>query len=266
MPDPAHVSKEDVIGLYRFKRDAEGKLTRLSWAHNDAEIAIDPRSDEYCAFLDFAANQRPAVALHYGLLRPNCRYFGSEKALSDYLKQSGRLLFVIRNRGSVGILQVIDPMNPDHFGIEHPPGVVKREGNNPTAVAFIPLIYAAADLDDPPRQRDRFMPVTRSEYLTDALMQDLNKKLGEDPGSDIWALCNWPVMRSFVYVDVSDFSRQPAAHQAIIINTLTRITNPGSAPMQQIVEIAGYYESRLCIGDGYIFVFADAGGDLLPKS
>jgi len=74
--------------------------------------------------------------------------------------------------------------------------------------------------------------------------------------SGIRRVSSWPIDRSFVYFDVSDFSKGKAAKQVFIINSLilaatTNMYWPGGYVAQAQQDV----EASLCIGDGYIFVF-----------
>lgn len=75
---------------------------------------------------------------------------------------------------------------------------------------------------------------------------------------DLFCVSTRPVTRAFVYLDISDFSKYPPGQEALIINTLVRLTSArefwkdGSA-----AESLDNMEAQLCIGDGYIYVFPD---------
>jgi hypothetical protein len=79
-----------------------------------------------------------------------------------------------------------------------------------------------------------------------------------DEKSDIHRLSSQTVSRTFVYLDVSDFSKYKPGKEALIIDCLTGIvhscpelwTGVGSDAWQTPKE-------ALCIGDGYIYVFTD---------
>ena len=75
-----------------------------------------------------------------------------------------------------------------------------------------------------------------------------------DEASDIRRLVSWPIRRVFVYVDVSDFSTMPPGQQALVINSISNIVEKDAWETQTPRN----YEAKLCIGDGYIFVFGDA--------
>ena len=96
-----------------------------------------------------------------------------------------------------------------------------------------------------------YLWVTSQLFLA---MKDALKR-GDEPLSNIFSI---PVSGAFVYLDVSDFSGYPPAQQVLVINTINSIVDyppywdaPGAGEASQSLE------TRLCIGDGYIFVFKD---------
>ncbi len=104
---------------------------------------------------------------------------------------------------------------------------------------------------------------TTPMWVSKQLLDEMNNELPDDT-SDIRRMSSWPVQRVFVYVDVSDFSKLRALEQAIVINSLTTLSNDENAWDDNAWD-AGLekwafenIESRLCIGDGYIFVFTRA--------
>jgi len=90
--------------------------------------------------------------------------------------------------------------------------------------------------------------------VTPDLLAELNQSLQDDE-SEVRKISNWFVERSFVYLDISDFSRFPPGQQALVINSVTQIRNNHRWPPQLHNHSP---ERTLCIGDGYIFVFKDA--------
>ena len=77
--------------------------------------------------------------------------------------------------------------------------------------------------------------------------------------NDARRISSLTIDRTFVYLDISDFSKHSPAQQAVVINSLISIVHSQSLwstgyPAQLPTEI----EAMLCIGDGYIFVFDDA--------
>jgi hypothetical protein len=85
----------------------------------------------------------------------------------------------------------------------------------------------------------------------------LNSQLPNDC-SDIRRLSTLPIERSFVYVDVSDFSKHRPGQQALIIGSLiAMVRNWNFWHGQYALDAWKDLEAMLCIGDGYIFVFKD---------
>lgn len=95
-------------------------------------------------------------------------------------------------------------------------------------------------------------------WVTHALRNALNNELWQDDhNSEIRRLSSWPIVRCFVYVDVSDFSKQMPGQQALIINSLAEIVrNFHYWDRTHWSSSWRNLEAMLCIGDGYIFVFA----------
>ena len=74
-----------------------------------------------------------------------------------------------------------------------------------------------------------------------------------DEISDVCRYSSRPIVRAFVYVDISDFSKMPDGIQLLVVLALVRIAE---ATMHSI----GQAEAALCIGDGYIYVWNEAIG------
>jgi hypothetical protein len=51
-------------------------------------------------------------------------------------------------------------------------------------------------------------------------LRQLNEEIKDDL-SGVRRVSSWPIDRAFVYFDVSDFSKQKAAKEVFIINSLT---------------------------------------------
>jgi hypothetical protein len=106
-------------------------------------------------------------------------------------------------------------------------------------------------------EKSGFSSVISSVAVTGELLALLENELS-DEDSGVRRVSSWSVSRCFVYLDVSDFSKMPAGHQLLVINSIVRA-----------VETSGYWEmpaardakrdlvAQICIGDGYIFVLRD---------
>ena len=88
--------------------------------------------------------------------------------------------------------------------------------------------------------------------VSPTLLASINAGIADET-SDIRRLVSWPIRRVFVYVDVSDFSTMPPGQQALVINSIINIVDKDAWE----TSTPRNYEAKLCIGDGYIFVFRD---------
>jgi class 3 adenylate cyclase len=96
-----------------------------------------------------------------------------------------------------------------------------------------------------------------SIWVDNELLDELNQRIGNEE-EGIRRVSTWPIDRTFVYFDVSDFSRETAVRQAMIVNSIVRVVDDDS---YWSITNAAYakkdLEARICIGDGYIFVLRD---------
>ena len=92
------------------------------------------------------------------------------------------------------------------------------------------------------------------------LLGELEKGLINDD-SEIRRRSDYPVTRTFVYIDLSDFSQKPMQHQLISIVDLGKVLRSALFAGYQPPAATGpldSLESSLCIGDGYILVYRSA--------
>jgi hypothetical protein len=94
--------------------------------------------------------------------------------------------------------------------------------------------------------------------VSKSLLDEMDRRLQDDDLDVISKIAAKPVERTFVYFDVSDFSKQPSGHQAIIINTLTSLGGKSGEWTLACEDPRREQERSLCIGDGYIFAFRHA--------
>jgi hypothetical protein len=79
-----------------------------------------------------------------------------------------------------------------------------------------------------------------------------------DESSEIRRISTWTVTRTFVYLDISDFSRFPPGQQTLVINSLVWLVQNGNLWSSFAGSVSfKKYEAMICVGDGYIFVFKD---------
>jgi class 3 adenylate cyclase len=118
------------------------------------------------------------------------------------------------------------------------------------------FLYKAVEDDDKMfhHKTDGITRCKTNVCVSPNLLVEINKAILEE-GSEFRRLVSWPFPRVFVYIDVADFSTMPPGQQVLVINSIISIVekdvwNTSVAPRD--------YEAKLCIGDGYIFVFTNA--------
>lgn len=106
-------------------------------------------------------------------------------------------------------------------------------------------------------ERSGFVAKPSNVYLTEDLIPQLNMRLVSDE-DDVRRVSSWPIERCFVYIDVSDFSKMPPGHQAMVINSIVSVVEfPGYWDIPAAHSAMDDLEAMICIGDGYIFVLQD---------
>lgn len=93
----------------------------------------------------------------------------------------------------------------------------------------------------------------KSVYATSEAIGLVQQQLN-DSQSHARRVTTVPLDRSFVYLDVSDFSEQAAIHQVQIIGALIQIVKDAEAWSGHKLRLPPP-ETMFCIGDGYIFAF-----------
>jgi class 3 adenylate cyclase len=188
---------------------------------------------EYKDFLDWNARQeRPLNLAEYQF--PEGHVACSELApIIETCRQRGITLFVkILPNGTVS-------MEPAYAA------------NFPEKGDLYQLCEAAQrkdGLDDGIQPRPCPIWVTQ-EMLTNTLPAEVR-----NADSDLRKVSSWPIVRTFVFLDVSDFSKAPPGQEVLIINSLVRMLNDPGHWIGQGHGLLAEIEARMCIGDGYIFV------------
>lgn len=109
-------------------------------------------------------------------------------------------------------------------------------------------------------EKDRVLKIgTYFDYSPFWICTELRDRINEhikDDTSSIRRVTSWPIDRTFVYFDVSDFSKEDAAREVQIINSLIQVVeNTRFWEGGYVRSVKDNLEASLCIGDGYIFVF-----------
>lgn len=201
-------------------------------------VPIDPRSVEYGRFATWANRQKTRVARSYEPMDWKGEFFCSMKDVIDFCKLKCIYLDGI---SEASILR--HQLNNN---------VVRTHATSIRSISFLAVYKSSPAWDITPlddRQPAFFVSETLYEELFDA---------ARTPGSDAGKLFAIPVEKTFVYVDVSEFSRHEPEDQLIVISTLIRLVNdPAWWSEGNSAQANSGREASICIGDGYIFVFSD---------
>jgi hypothetical protein len=94
-------------------------------------------------------------------------------------------------------------------------------------------------------------------WVTHKVLEYTRDKVGEED-HEARRVSSLTIERTFVYLDISDFSKHPPGQEGLIINSLVGLVNSrGLWNTGYPFSLFQKFEAMLCIGDGYIFVFKD---------
>jgi hypothetical protein len=234
---------------YEIEKDSEGRVSTIRASADGHQVPIDPDDPEYCQFVTWAALQQPQIATTFERLEKGSVYFGQEADVVAYCKKHGIVLLCGEYAGN-GKHQLASTMQIERglafVAVAHDPNKAVNSAST-SGQFFFYRLYKAADgqfTESGDALDGERLPV----FVSHSLDMRLNALL-VDENSEVRALSSWPVEKTFVYVDVSDFSTHPVGRQQLIINSLIQITTEAS------LSSRADQEANLCIGDGYIFVF-----------
>lgn len=221
--------------MYYFMTSNRGKLWRAHTA--DPPTGFGGANEHEVK--KWADSQSPPLDLK-GDFPSMAVVFFDKRTFADYCRLNGVMLFATE-AGLTGI----DPVSygGQEWVAPRVAVAVRPEDEGPKNPAGITSDFS-------------LLWVPRSLFET---MSSIVKDGNED--DDIYRVSSRSVKRAFVYLDISGFSKYPPGQEALIINTLVRLTSDvgawmdsGGASHQALESV----EAQLCIGDGYIYVFPDA--------
>lgn len=95
-------------------------------------------------------------------------------------------------------------------------------------------------------------------WITPAVHEEAKAALHDDT-TDLRRILALPFPRSFLYLDVSDFSQQMPGRQTLIVNSIVTMGRHLALPeFPESHDALSRLEAQMCIGDGYIYVFPKA--------
>lgn len=115
---------------------------------------------------------------------------------------------------------------------------------------------SAESIEDRPLQRgfDGLKGGPAIAEVPQSVCEQIEKLLDTD--HEVRWLSARPIVRCFVYFDISDYSTYPAGQQALMVAALPRLVAAARDCRQK--ECTGDPERIFCSGDGYIFMFPDS--------
>jgi hypothetical protein len=234
---------------YQVRKKNSGWIEEIQTADGSV-VLVDAESPLYCKFVNWAARQPEAIARSYEALSKDGLYTCELSDVEAFLRGTSTILSL---QGEPPAL-----LSSRRIELRHEMTVDGREIPGPVAT-FVRL-HIANPIHGPWSQQlpDGLIESESPLYVSPNLFKKVNWLLGDEL-SPVRCLSSWPVNRTFVYFDVSEFSRHPAGHQVFILNAITSTINKhelwtNSACGSALADL----EAALCIGDGYIFVFKDA--------
>jgi class 3 adenylate cyclase len=221
---------------YVIERDADAKVVAVRRVHGEAPVSLNQENLELCQFLNWAVRYNLDLFPH---LERGDSFHISADAVVSKCKDHSVQFYVGTDQGwpQLGVRDRIDVGNVSFYRLE--------------CATAVPVV----GLPESQGIARGGLPFFVSEECLARLNSDLTN---ED--SDIRRLSSWAVERTFVYVDISDFSKHPPGHQVLLVNAVLAVTNsPLLWPSHlRAGEARKDREANLCIGDGYVFVFKSA--------
>ena len=216
--------------MYVLSTDERGALTTIENVDAGVTFAADPDLRQYRdmrAWIE--ANMSPMLDLAMPL-PPEMRIFLNRHALTTHCRRHGVLLFATGD-------EVPYWRDFQHGNIRLCCLSTAQVGDCPSHDARQAIVA-----------RDSNLAVLASEWAR------INSDLA-DQDSDVRHVSSLPVIRCFLYFDISDFSQYAAFEQALIINSLNALVGDAQLWDGASADLYRCFKTALCIGDGYIFVF-----------
>jgi hypothetical protein len=220
---------------YEAERTEYGQLVGIR-RKEDGAIFRNLEAPELVDFHEWNAKQNPPLDVSPVVFPLGHHWFSSIESLTNFCKAQGVLIYNCAKRGDPGAIA--------HVGNGTYPG----KGN------LLQLQIAEPADEIGPLPHVGLIGRKSTLWVTADVFHTLNERLRDDCG-DVRRVSSWPIERTFVYLDVSDFSQFPSGHQVLVINSIIRLLGLSNYWQgDSLLEL----EAKICIGDGYIFVFRHA--------
>lgn len=234
---------------YQIKRDGD-YLESVIDADIGMDVPFDPSSKEYCRFIEWVRSQPHNTARSFGPSPDSCKFYCTLEEVLSHCKDKSTLLvaFGKDRHAYTDSITFVHATNASVRG--------SKTGTRDIVFHGLSTITSNPSRGSANNGLNILQTTTPSLYISESLHELLVRELSRE-GSEIQCASTQVVDRSFVYLDVSDFSQHTAPEQLAIITFLTRLgTNwPGNNESSSFFSA---FESSICIGDGYIYVFREA--------
>lgn len=212
-------------------------------------------SPEVPEFLKWNSEQDQPLDTAPGVLPAGHYWFAEASQLIEHCKIEGILLFNGNRRDEPGAFQSIAraefPGKGTLVRLQCAEPVFDMEKGMQVRLDW----FAGSAVEMGPGALFGLGPAKSNLWVRETVLPELNSALQDDT-SDVRKASTLPISRTFVYLDVSDFSKFPAGQQALVVNSINRIVGHDQCwDWYPAVGARQSIESRICIGDGYIFVF-----------
>ncbi len=240
--------------MYIVEKNTDGRVIGVRKYESEkdkskGELILEDYDDQrYCDFLNWISRRPTEWGSDFSFYYENSLFFASPNNLIEYCKRQGKMLWVkmdVYGNHDYGISDglypaleriSITPQKPQNgFGRLRIAAPNVNNAEDPTGITYEEVFL----------------------YATWTAIESMKRELLNDE-SDARRISNLPITRSFVYIDVSDFSRFPPGQQALVINSIVRVVQDEELWLPGIAKKAlRGLEAQICIGDGYIYVFKD---------
>jgi hypothetical protein len=236
-PEGEKVRPAETGPEYTLMRSEEGRLDLILRECDQTPILQDENKPDYQAFKQWANQQEKPVDVRKYVFPPGHNLIKTRDAFVEHCKKHGFRLFAIRNNLFSKYTVIRAGEVSDNYGL----GRMVR-----LAEPSVPAPGISGDT----LFMDGVSPKPSNVWVSEALDIELANELSRDDHGDIRKLSTIPLERTFVYIDVSDYSKLEPGQQVLVVNSIINIL--GWTPYWDVPECP---EARMCIGDGFIFVF-----------
>jgi len=240
--------------VYSVNINESGQAISICDNSTGDEVPMNPEDGRYATFLTWVSHQPEALPNFPNI--PQGNYVAMRDQLIEMCKISGLRLYLadVRERTypvTGKKILAVDPAGQVPSVFPSRWHQLRRCRANPEDMLFF---------GDSSGLYGELAPL----FVSSGLLARLNEEL-QLADSDVRKLSSWPEEKTFVYFDISDYSKYPAGQQAVIVNSLARMTRKGSELWTSVRGRSAMdaLEAALCLGDGYVFVLGNPTAGLM---